>query len=265
MLMALSFFDMAFYGVLFVLGAGLVLWLFNRKAFGDIWTSGRAQLGKLGQVAVSSDPAAVFAQELRDQREELDRSIEDLEESQGLVAELKEQVQESTREVATLDRKVQNSLRDDPEDLKGKAAEYVVQLESAQTNLNRNKEQLDHATTIYSNNVKKYQVAARKIREKEEMGRQLGQEVKSSETNARLAKLAQKFNVDVSSLDSRLNESAAEMKRQIARNNAVGVVQRDLGVSGLEEAEEEERLAKADAKAKLEEYRKKMNLPAKAE
>lgn len=260
MVLALGFFDLFWYGGMAVAVLLFLVWFFNPKAFRDIWTSGRAQIGKLGQVAVSADPRAVWEQELRDAREELDRSIEDLEESKGLVTELQDQVNQSAREVAVLDRKVQNSLTDDPEDTKGRAAEYLIQLESAQTNLDRNKEQLGHASTLYSNNLKKYQLASKKIREKEGRGRQLGQEVKSSETNARLARLAQKFNVDVNGLDNRLNEAEAEMRKQIARNNAVSEVQMDLGVSGLAEAEEEDRLARAEAKNKLDEYRKKMNL-----
>lgn len=263
MILSLGVFDMVWYSVAGVVFLLVLVWFFNRRAFNDIWTSGRAQLGKLGQTAVSIDPRAVWEQEIRDAREELDRSIADLEESKGLVTELQEQVNQFSREVAVLDKKVRNSLLDDPEDSKGKAAEYVVQLESAQNQLNKNKDQLNHATTLYGNNLKKYQLASKKIREKEERGRQLGQEVKSSETNARLARLAQKFNVDVNGLDNRLNESEAEMRRQIARNNAVSEVQMDLGVSGLAEAEEEERLAKAEAKSKLEEYRKKMNADKK--
>jgi len=241
-----------------------VVWLVNRRAFRDFMAAGRAQVGKAGHAAVTADPKAVWEQEIRDARDELNRSITDLEESKGLVTELQEHVKVSQREAVLLDSKVKNSLTDDPDDKGGKAAEYVVQLETAQSNLTRNQDQLTKAQTLYANNLKKYQLAQKKIRQKEEAGRQLGQEVKSSETNARLAKLAQKFNVDVGALDSRLNEAEEEMRRQIARNNAVSEVQVDLGISGLAEAEEEDRLAKASAKNKLEEYRKKMGLTPQA-
>ncbi len=237
-----------------------VIWFINSKAARSIWAAGRAQVGKVGQAAISADPKAIFEQEVRDAKEELNHSITDLEESKGLVTELQEQVSQDKREVAKLDAKVKASLTDDPEDTRGKAAEYVMQLETAQAALTRNTDQLTKAQQIYANNLKKFQLAQKKIREKEEKGRALGQEVKSSEMNARLAKLAQKFNVDVGALDSRLNEAEAEMRKKIAQNNAVSEVQTDLGLNGLAEAEEEERLAKAEAKNKLDEYRKKMGL-----
>jgi hypothetical protein len=243
-----------------LVGALVVIWLVNRRAFRDIWKSGRAQVGKLGSAARSADPKAIWEQELRDARDELNHSISDLEESKALVTELGEQVKLNMHEVALLDSKVKNSLKDDPKDTRGKAAEYVVQLENAQANLVRNQDQLTKAQTLYANNLKKFQLANKKIRDKEEHGRQLGQEVKSSETNARLARLAQKFHVDVGALDNRLNEAEADMRKQIARNNAVSEVQIDLGISGVKEAEEEERLAQAAAKSKLDEYRKKMGL-----
>jgi hypothetical protein len=184
-----------------------------------------------------------------------------LEESNAAVTELREINKANARKVALLESQVKNSLTSDPEDKSGKAAEYVMQLEGAEKLLATSKEQLARAEQTYAQNLKKYKLANKKINEKEERGRQLGQEVKSSEMNARLAKLAQKFNVtDVGGLDNRLSEVEEEMQRKVARNNAVSEVQTDLGINGLAEAEEEERLAKANAKNKLEEYRKKMNL-----
>lgn len=238
----------------------IVIYLVNRGAAGNLFKSGRAQIGKLGAAALSADPKALFEQELRDAKDELNHSISDLEESKGLVTELQEQVKANQRDVSLLDSRIKASLTDDPEDSKGKAADYVMQLEATQASLARNSEQLSKAQTLYANNLKKFQLAQRKIKEKESRGRQLGAEVRSSEMNARLAKLAQKFNVDVGSLDSRLNEAEEEMRKKIAKNNAVSEVQSDLGVNGLEEAEEEERLARVTANARLDEYKKKMGL-----
>lgn len=246
--------------VVFVLA--VAAWFINSRAAKSIWASGRAQVGKLGSAALSVDPKAVFEQEVRDAKDDLNRSITDLEESKGLVTQLQEQVKADARDVSRLDAKVRNSLTDDPDDTKGKASEYVMQLEVAKTAQTRNTEQLNTAQTIYANNLKKFQLAQKKINEKEVRGRQLGAEVKSSEMNARLAKLAQKFNVNSDGLDSRLAEAEEEMRNKIAKNNAVSQVQTDLGLNGLAEAEEDDRLARADAKNKLAEYKKSMGLPS---
>ncbi len=255
---AIGMFELFGVVALVVVVVGALVWFLNSRAFRDMLAAGRAQVGKAGQAAIAADPKAVFEQEVRDAKDELNRSITDLEESKGLVTQLQDQVKEDQREVNKLDSKVRNSLTDDPEDKGGKAGEYVMQLQAAQANFTRNSEQLKQAQTIYSNNLQKFQLAQKKIRQKEERGRQLGSEVKSSEMNARLAKLAQKFNVDVGGLDSRLNEAEAEMRKQIAQNNAVSEVQTDLGLNGLEEAKEEERLAKVEANKALDAYREKM-------
>lgn len=238
----------------------LLVYLFNRRAFSDFFGAVNAQVGKLGAAARNADPQAVIHQEIRNSQAELDRAVGDLEESQGLVAQLSAQVAEDAREVSKCDAKVRHSLTDDPEDKGGKAANYVMQLETAQSAQQRNSEQLQTAKTIYANNLEKFRLAQRKIEEAKNRANNLGVELQSSQTNAKLANLAKKFNVDVGGLDSVLGEAEKETRRQIAKNNAVGVVQTDLGMDGLAEAREEERLKKAEASAKLEEYRKKMGL-----
>lgn len=255
-----SLFEIVGGGVLLVAGVLGAVWLVNRRAGRDLLTAGRAQVGKFGSAARNADPQAVIHQEIRDAQAELSRSITDLEESKGMVGELKDQTDGDQRKVAAAEAKVRVSLSDDPDDAGGKAAEYVMQLEAHKKNLARNSEQLKTAQTMYASNLEKYQLAAGKIRQVQERARNLGQEVKSSEVSAKLARLAQKFNVNVDGLDSTLAEAESEARRQIARNNAVGEVQTDLGTDGLAEAKEEERLRKAEAKLKLEEYRKNMGL-----
>lgn len=257
---AIGFLELFVTAILIFLAGVFIVWMFNSRAFRDFFGAGRAQVGKWGTVARNADPQAIIHQEIRDAQEDLSRSVSDLEESKALVAELEEQCKTDIREVNKLDAQVKASLTDDPTDASGRAAQYVMNLETSQNNSKRNNEQLTKAKTIYANNLEKFRYAQTKIRQAQDRARNLGVEIKSSETNARLAKLAQKYNVDVSGLDNRLSEAESEARRQIAKNNAVSEVQADLGLDGLAEAREEERLKNAEAKNKLDEYRKKMGI-----
>lgn len=249
--------------VVVLLAVFLVIWLVNRRAGRDLFSAGRAQVGKLGQAAKNADPKAMLDQEIRDAETALNGSISDLEESQALVAELQEQVNDNQRSVNTLDARVKNSLRDDPTDARGKAGEYVTQLNTKKAELAKNEDQLKKAQALYANNLAKFRNAQGKVKTAQERARSLGVDLKQSETNAKIARVAAKFNVDVSGLDNTVAEAEAQVRRQIARNNAVGQVQTDLGLDGVKEMEEEERLKKAEAASALEEYRRQMGLTEK--
>jgi hypothetical protein len=99
------------------------------------------------------------------------------------------------------------------------------------------------------------QIARGKIKEAQDRGRQLGVELEMAKTNAKISKLATTVNVNAVNMEG-LGEVEDEMRRQIDKYNAVSDVQSDLGADGLKDLEEEERLRKADAKRKLEEYKK---------
>lgn len=264
-LFAVSFLGVIGGVVLVAVAVFVLIWLVNRRAGRDLFSAGRAQVGKLGQAARNADPKAMLEQEIRDAETALNGSVGDLEESKALVTELEEQVKSNAREVSQLDAKVKNSLRADPEDKNGKAGEYVIQLNNKKTELEQNNTQLKQAQTLYSNNLAKFRMAHNKVKAAQERARTLGVELKQSETNAKIAKVAAKFNVDVGGLDNTVAEAEAEVRRQIARNNAVSQVQTDLGLDGVKELEEEERLKKAEAANALDEYRKSMGLPTTGE
>jgi phage shock protein A len=262
-LFAMSFFGFVGAAVLVLLAVGVVVWLVNRRAGKDLLSAGRAQVGKLGQAAKNADPKAMLEQQVRDANDALNSSVSDLEESKGMVTELDLQVQANQREVNTLDARVKASLSVDPDDKSGKAGEYVQKLTVAKGVLTTNQEQLKKVQAIYANNLAKFRLAQGKVKAAGERAKQLGVELKQSETNAKIAKVAAKFNVNVEGLDDSVAEAEAAMRSQIARNNAVGEVQTDLGLDGVKEAEEEDRLHKAEAKVALEEYRKQMGLTPK--
>lgn len=257
---AMSFFGYVGVGFLVLLGVFALVWAVNRRAGKDLFAAGRAQVGKLGTSARLADPKAMLEQEIKDAQDELKNSVPDLEESKGLVTELNAQVTANHREASLIDNKIKSSLLDDPEDKNGKAGEYAVKLANVKSNLETNQHQLKSAQTMYANNLAKFRLAMSKVARAEERARQLGLELKNSETNAKIAKVAAKFNVSTGGLDGAVEEAEAAVRGQIARNNAVSEVQTDLGFDGVKEAEEEDRLRKAEAKLALEQYRKDMGL-----
>jgi phage shock protein A len=240
----------------------LLIWFVNRRAGNDLFKAGRAQVGKLGAAAKNADPKAVLDQEIRDAESELNESISSLEESNSLVAELSRQVNDNDRDAKKLDLRVQNSLRDDPDDKGGKAAQYVMDLNAKNTELVTNKEQLASAKKVYESNLARFRNAKNQINAAQARARNLGVELKQSETNAKIARIGAKFNVNTTGLSNAVSEAEAETRRQIDRNNAVSQVQTDLGLDGLKEAEEEDRLRRAEAASALEDYRKKLGSPS---
>jgi phage shock protein A len=230
--------------------------IFNRKAFKRLFEAGNAQVGKAGRAAWERDPLAIYQQRIDDATGEIQEATTAVEGHKGLVNSLGRQVEDGNREVAVLDARVQASLKDDPDDKSGKAAGYVQQLQRAQENLERNKAQHQKALTLYNNNIKKIQLARQKIKDAENEGKQLGVELKMAKTEAAIADLATKTNVNIRGVDG-LGEVAEEMRRQIDVQRARGEVATDLGTDGMAEIEEEDRLRKAAGADLLAQYKAK--------
>jgi hypothetical protein len=260
MLFAVGLLEILGITVLIVLGALAVIWLINRRAAKDILRAGRAQVGKLGDAARNIDPKASLDQEIKDKESELSGAIDSLEESKAMTKELGDQVAQNRREVAILDARIKNSLRDDPDDTKGKAGEYAMQLKVAQDNLEKNSAQSVLAQTNHANNLARFRAAQKKVKNAKQRAKQIGVELRQSATDAKLAKMSAAFNVDIGDLEDSVAAAEEACRHQIAKNYAKGEVQAELGNDVLADIEEEERLQKADAAAALDGYRSKMGL-----
>lgn len=231
--------------------------LVNYRAFLRVFQAGNAQVGKLGRSVWQADPQAIYQQKVDEATDEIREATKSVEEHKGLVNSLNRQVEDGRREVNRLDARVKASLQDDPNDTSGKAVAYVQQLQVAKNNLAKNEEQLAKANLLYESNIKKIKLAREKIKDAEDRGRQLGVELKMAKTNAAINDLATKNNVSMKAMDG-LSEIEEELRRQIDAENAKTDVSTDLGVNGLAEAEEEERLRKAEGAALLEQYKKNL-------
>ena len=233
--------------------------IFNRRAGRRIGEAANAQLGKAGNWLWKKDPQAIYQHRIDEATEEIRSATTALEEHKSLINSLSRQVEENRKEANVLDARIKASLKDDPQDSKGRAAGYVMQLKTAQNNLKSNEEQLNKATVLYQGNVKKINLARAKIKEAEDKGHQLGLELKMAKTEAVINNLAYSCNVNLKSVDG-LSEVEEEIRRQIDRERAKGDVATDLGTNGMVEIEEEERLKKAEGAELLEKYKQEMNL-----
>ena len=128
-----------------------------------------AQIGKMGNWFWHADPAANYQKVLDDAAEEIGDATSAIEANKALVNSLTRQVADNEREVARLDARVKNSLAEDPADKGGKAAEYVMQLSVAQSHMAKNKDQLGKVQGLYQNNLKKIEMARRKIKEAQDL------------------------------------------------------------------------------------------------
>jgi phage shock protein A len=234
-----------------------LLWVINRRAARHATTAASAQVGKIVDWFWHADPKANYQKVLDDAAEEIGDATNAIEANKALVNSLTRQVADNEREVAKLDARVKNSLAEDPEDKNGKAAEYVMQLSVAQSHLAKNKDQLGKVQSLYQNNLKKIEMARRKIKEAQDRGKQLNVELDMAKTSAKISKLATSFNINSPNLEG-LGEVEEQMRNQIDKYNAVSEVQTDMGTDGLKELEEEDRLRKGEAVRMLEDYKKKM-------
>ena len=234
-----------------------LLWVVNSRAARQVTTAASAQVGKIGNWFWHADPKAIYQKVLDDATEEIRDATNAIEANKALVNSLTRQVADNEREVGRLDARVKNSLSEDPQDKSGKAADYVMQLSVSQSHLAKNKEQLGKVQTMYQNNLKKIEMARLKIKEAQDRSKQLNIELDMARTSASISKLATSFNVNSPNLEG-LGEVEEAMRSQIDKYNAVSQVQTDMGLDGMKELEEEERLRKGEAARMLEEYKKKM-------
>ena len=159
--------------------------------FGKMWAAFRAQLNKLANVFFEADPVAQM-------RYEYDRSVEQLKEGRGglemyraLVEKVTRQVKTNEAHVAKLEAQTKAYLKAGDRET---AAKFALELEKGRTELKQNQEQLAMHETSYENNLKKIQNAMKKLGDVRNRIDKQEADLKMSEAEAEVAKLAEQFN-----------------------------------------------------------------------
>lgn len=217
--------------------------------FRKIWASFRAQLNKLANFFWEADPIAQM-------RYEYDRSVEQMKEGRqglelyrALVERVTRQVREEEARMAKLEAQAKAYLKAGDRETAGK---FALEMEKLRGDLNQNREQLAMHEAAYQNNVKKIQHATKKLAEVRERINKHEANLKMSEAEAEVAKLAEQFDFNVTTDFGQLDNIIQE---RVDKNRAKVRVASDLSTRGIADIQAEERMEQVmaeDALAKLE-------------
>lgn len=222
--------------------------------FGKIWSAIRAQLNKLANFFWEADPIAQM-------RYEYDRSVEQMKEGRqglemyrALVERVTRQVKEQEAHMAKLEAQAKAYLKAGDRDTAGK---FALEMEKLRGDLNQNREQLAMHEQAYNNNVKKIQHATKKLAEVRERINKHEANLKMSEAEAEVAKLAEQFDFNVTTdfgqLETVINE-------KVDRNRAKVRVSADMSNRGIADIEAETRMESVMAEDALKKLEREMGL-----
>jgi phage shock protein A len=204
--------------------------------FGKMWAALRAQLNKLANLFWEADPIAQM-------RYEYDRSVEQLKEGRqglemyrALVEQVTRQVKSNEAHVAKLEAQAKAYLKAGDRET---AAKFALELEKARGEMAQNAAQLKLHETAYDNNLRKIQHAGKKLAEVRNRIDKQAADLKMSEAEAEVAKLAEQFNFNVSTDFGQLEDV---IQRKVDRNRAAVRVSADMSNEGLATVEAEQRM-----------------------
>jgi phage shock protein A len=227
----------------------------NRGAFGKVWESGRAQLGKFGSFVWNSDLGAIYQHRVDEAAGEVREATTGLETLKQQMRSVNRQVEDGKTACASLDARVKNALsKSVPDDTK--AGQLLIQLKKEQDHLTKNQGQLDKYKISYDNEIKKIKFANEKIVTARQDGERLGAQVKMAKADAALSNLNNKL--DLGTALGGIGEAADAMRSQIDGYLAKSDVAADTGADGMADIKEQEELEQQQAKDMLAEYKAKM-------
>lgn len=204
--------------------------------FKKMWAALRAQLNKLANVFWEADPIAQMRYEYDMAVEQLKDGRKGLEMYRGLVERVSRQVSTGERHFDKLKAQARAYLKAGDRET---AAKFALEMQKAQTELKQNQQQLVMHEKSYENNLKKIKHANKKLAGVREKIQQYDAELRMSEAEAEIAKLAQSFDLDVTTDFGQLETIIQE---RIDRNRGTARVASDLSQEGIAELEAEEKM-----------------------
>jgi phage shock protein A len=221
---------------------------------GKFWSAIRAQINKVANVFWEADPIAQM-------QYEHDAAVEQLKEGRKGLETYRALVERVTRTVATGRGHVQKLEAETKAYLKSgqreTAAKFALELQKAKTELAGHQDQLNLHEQAYENNLKKIQNASKKLAEVREKIQKYDAELKMSSAEAEVAKLAQTFNMDITTDFGQLEQV---IQGKIDQNRARVRVAADLSTEGLASIEAEERMEKVMAEEALTQFETELGL-----
>jgi phage shock protein A len=196
---------------------------------GKLWRSIKAYINKAVNVIWSADPIAQMQYEHDLAVTELKDGREGLEQHRALVERVSRQVTTAQHHLNSLDAKVKAYLAANDRET---AARFALELQRAEHELAENEAQLEMHEQAYHNTVAKIKYAAKKLAEVRTRIAHYDAELKMSNAEAEIAKLANNFNVDITTDFGQIEQM---LQDKISLNRAKVRVAADLsGVSPVD-------------------------------
>lgn len=222
--------------------------------FSKLWRALAAQLNKLANFFWTKDPIAQMQYEYDLAVEQLKEGRQGLEQYRALVERVSRQVQTNKAHVANLEAKVKAFLQAGNRDL---AAKFAIELQKAQKDLAENENQLKMHEEAYNNNLTKIQHATHKLGQLKEKIHRYDADLKMSRAEAELGKLAQSFNVNITTDFGQIEQVVQD---QINLNKAKARVAADLSSEGLADIQAEQAVERAQAEEILKQFERQMGM-----
>lgn len=194
---------------------------------GKMWSALRAQFNKIANYFWEADPIAQMRYEYDMAVEQLKEGRQGLEIYRGLVERVTRQVQTGGKHVESLQAKAKAYLSAGDRET---ASRFALELQQARAELAENESQLQMHETAYGNNLEKIKHANHRLSEVRTRIRKYDAELKMSEAEAEVAKLAESFDFDVTSDFGQIEDV---IQNRIDENRGKARVAADLSERGL--------------------------------
>ncbi len=222
--------------------------------FGKMWSALKAQINKLANFFWTADPIAQMQYEYDLAVEQLKTGREGLEQYRALVERVTRQVVSDKAHAQSLESKVKAYLAAGDRDT---ASKFALELQKAKNEMVENENQLKMHEQAYGNNLTKIKHASGKLADIRHKIQKYDAELKMSKAEAEMAKLAQSFNLDISTDFGQIEQVIQD---KIGLNRAKARVAADLSSEGLVDVEREQAAEKVMADQALRDFEISMGM-----
>jgi phage shock protein A len=200
------------------------------------WSAFMAQINKIANVFWQADPIAQMQYEYDRAVDELKEGRVGLEQYRGLVERVTRQVAANRSHAQKLEAETKAYLKAGD---RATAAKFALELQKAKTDLAANEQQLQMHETAYGNSLRKIQHANNKLVELKQKIQKYDAELKMSAAEAEIAKLAESFDLN---LTTDFGQIESVIQEKIDQNRGKVRVAADLSSKGIAEIDAEERM-----------------------
>jgi phage shock protein A len=208
---------------------------------GKFWAAFRAQLNKIANLFWTADPIAQMQYEYDLAVEQLKEGRKGLELYAGFVEKVTRQVTTGEQALRSLEAKVKSYLKAGDRET---ASRFALEMERARKDLESNREQLKMHQGAYDNALLKIQHANKKLAEVRDKIQRYDADLKMSSAEAEIAKLAESFEMNVT---TDFGELETVIQQKIDQNRGKAKVATDLSSRGIDDIKAEQRMEQQQA------------------